>query len=163
MAADRRDSTSGTSGASRDGKANAPVWAVRITFLIVFVWNVQCAIQFVCWPGSFAGAYELSGVAGEAAVRGLGIAFLMWNCTYPAVIVKPDRFKALGVVVLVQQAVGLVGELLLGAGLPAGHAVLQASISRFALFDGIGLVIMLAAFAWMIASARRSSLAGAGR
>lgn len=141
----------------RGGKARASVWAVRITFVVVFFLNVQCAVQFIVWPGDFAGAYELSEVAGEAAVRGLGIAFLMWNCTYPAVIVKPDRFKALGVVVLVQQVVGLVGELLLSASLPAGHAMLQTSISRFALFDGVGLVIMLAAFIWMMVALRAES------
>ena len=101
-------------------------------------------------------SYELSGVAGEAAVRGIGIAFLMWNCTYPAVIIKPEHFRALGVVVLAQQAIGLVGELLLGTGLPAGHAVLQTSIARFALFDGVGLVIMLTAFIWMTVSLRRT-------
>lgn len=132
------------------------VWAVRAAFLIVFIINVQCAVQFICWPDSFAGAYELSGVAGEVAVQGLGIAFLMWNCTYPAVIVSPTRFRALGVVVLAQQAVGLVGELLLSASLPAGHDILQASISRFAAFDGAGLVIMLAAFVWMAVSLRRT-------
>ncbi|MGI6220930.1 MAG: hypothetical protein ACOYIP_03510 [Coriobacteriales bacterium] len=132
------------------------VWAVRAAFLIVFIINVQCAVQFICWPDSFVGAYELSGVAGKVAVQGLGIAFLMWNCTYPAVIISPTRFRALGVVVLAQQAVGLVGELLLSASLPAGHDILQASISRFAAFDGAGLVIMLAAFVWMAVSLRRT-------
>ena len=143
-------------------QAKASVWAVRIDFAVVFFLNVQCAVQFILWPGSFAGSYELSGVAGEAAVRGLGIAFLMWNCTYPAVIIRPERFKALGVVVLVQQAIGLVGETLLSVSLPGGHAILQGGISRFALFDGLGLVLMLATFIWMMVVLRQASANKAG-
>lgn len=143
-------------------QAKASVWAVRIAFAVVFFLNVQCAVQFILWPGSFTGSYELSGVAGEAAVRGLGIAFLMWNCTYPAVIIRPERFKALGVVVLVQQAIGLVGETLLSASLPGGHAILQGGISRFALFDGLGLVLMLVTFIWMMVALRQSSTSKAG-
>lgn len=143
-------------------QAKASVWAVRIAFAVVFFLNVQCAVQFILWPGSFAGSYELSGVAGEAAVRGLGIAFLMWNCTYPAVIIRPERFKALGVVVLVQQAIGLMGETLLSASLPGGHAILQGGISRFALFDGLGLVLMLATFIWMMVVLRQASANKAG-
>lgn len=143
-------------------QAKASVWAVRIAFAVVFFLNVQCAVQFILWPGSFTGSYELSGVAGEAAVRGLGIAFLMWNCTYPAVIIRPERFKALGVVVLVQQAIGLVGETLLSASLPGGHVILQGGISRFALFDGLGLVLMLATFIWMMVALRKSSSSAEG-
>lgn len=143
-------------------QAKASVWAVRIAFAVVFFLNVQCAVQFILWPGSFTGSYELSGVAGEAAVRGLGIAFLMWNCTYPAVIIRPERFKALGVVVLVQQAIGLVGETLLSVSLPGGHAILQGGISRFALFDGLGLVLMLVTFIWMMVALRQSSTSKAG-
>lgn len=143
-------------------QAKASVWAVRIAFAVVFFLNVQCAVQFILWPGSFTGSYELSGVAGEAAVRGLGIAFLMWNCTYPAVIIRPERFKALGVVVLVQQAIGLVGETLLSASLPGGHVILQGGISRFALFDGLGLVLMLATFIWMMVVLRQASANKAG-
>ena len=115
----------------------------------MFALNVQCALQFVLWPEAFAGAYELSGVAGEAAVRGLGVAFLMWNATYPAVIASPRRFRALYVVVLVQQAIGLVGETAILLGLPGGHEVLAASILRFIAFDAVGLVLMAAAFAWL--------------
>ena len=143
-------------------QAKASVWAVRIAFAVVFFLNVQCAVQFILWPGAFAGSYELSGVAGEAAVRGLGIAFLMWNCTYPAVIIRPERFKALGVVVLVQQAIGLVGETLLSVSLPGGHAILQGGISRFALFDGLGLVLMLVTFIWMMVALRKDSSSAEG-
>lgn len=134
----------------------AAVWGVRVAFALVFAINVQCAVSFVLWPDAFAPAYELSGAAGAAAVQGLGIAFLMWNATYPAVIANPVRFRALAVVVLVQQAIGLVGESWLRWGLPAGHAALSASIERFILFDGAGLVLMAAAFAWLAWTERRA-------
>ena len=114
---------------------DVPAVAARIAVALVFALNVQCALQFVLWPEAFAGAYELSGVAGEAAVRGLGVAFLMWNATYPPVIASPRRFRALYVVVLVQQAIGLVGETAILLGLPGGHEVLAASILRFIAFD----------------------------
>ncbi len=92
---------------------------------------------------------------GAAAVQGLGVAFLMWNATYPAVIVSPRRFRALGVVVIVQQFVGLVGETWILATLPAGHALLSASIERFIAFDALGLVLMAVSFGWLAASDRR--------
>ncbi len=136
----------------------ATTWIVRVAFTAVFVINVQCALSFALSPANFAAAYELDGVAGEAAVRGIGIAFLMWNATYPAFIVAPKRFTVLGWVILAQQAIGLVGESLLLASLPAGHDVLAASVVRFIAFDGVGLVVMAAAFACMLIVHRQNVL-----
>ncbi len=130
----------------------AAKWFVRIAFTAVFAINVHCSLSFVLTPGDYAAAYELSGVAGEAAIQGIGIAFLMWNATYPAFIVAPQRFRVLGWVILAQQAIGLVGEALLLAnltnwtGVAAGHEMLAASITRFIIFDGVGLVLMSIAF-----------------
>lgn len=70
----------------------------------------------------------------------------MWNATYPAVIVHPWRFRTLFVVVLVQQTIGLVGESLILASIPAGHNVLSGSILRFIVFDAAGLIVMASAF-----------------
>ena len=125
-------------------------WFARLAFAAVFVVNVQCAVQFVLWPEAYTSGFELAGVPGATAVRGLGIAFLMWNATYPAVIASPLRFRAVAVIVLVQQAIGLAGESWLRFGLPAGHAALSASIERFILFDAAGLVLMAAAFGWLL-------------
>lgn len=122
---------------------------VRVAFALVFAWNVLCALQFVIAPASFAGAYQLSGAAGEAAVRGMGVAFLMWNATYPAFIVCPHRFKPLGAVVLVQQAIGFLGEAFILLSLPGqGFELLSASILRFMAFDGAGFALMAAAY-WL--------------
>ncbi len=142
--------------------SRASQWAVRAAFFFVFVVNVQCAVSFILWPASFAPAYELSGVAGEAAVRGMGIAFLMWNATYPASFASPWRFRVVAIIVVVQQCIGLVGESVLLAGLPAGHEVLVSGIRAFIMFDALGLVVMSAALVAMFVSARRS-LRASGR
>ena len=126
------------------GSGRAAAWAVRLAFAFVFAANVQCALSFVLQPAAFAPAYELSGVAGSVAVQGLGVAFLMWNATYPAVIASPHRFRPLSIVVLVQQAIGLVGESWIRLSLPDGHTVLAANIERFIAFDAFGLVLMAA-------------------
>ena len=145
-------------GKGRASAITAATWFVRIAFAAVFVINVQCALQFTLAPAQSASAYELGGVAGEAAVRGIGIAFLMWNATYPAFIVAPRRFKVLGWVILAQQAIGLVGETALFLGLPGGHDVLAASVLRFIAFDGAGLVLMAAAFACLLVVGRKDRL-----
>ncbi len=144
--------------ASKTKPRDLPAIAARIAVALVFALNVQCALQFVLWPASFAGAYELSGVAGEAAVRGLGVAFLMWNATHPAVIASPRRFRSLYVVVIAQQTIGLIGESAILLSLPAEHEILAESIQRFIAFDATGLVIMVAAFVWLCADSRERAL-----
>lgn len=130
-------------------------WVVRVCFALVFAINVSCALQFIFSPSSFAGAYELQGTSGNVAVQGIGIAFLMWNATYPLFIVRPDRYRALGVIIIVQQAIGCIGESALLLSLPQGHEVLAASILRFIAFDGAGLVAMVASLSIMICFARK--------
>ncbi|WP_217983506.1 hypothetical protein, partial [Staphylococcus nepalensis] len=124
-------------------------------FALVFAVNVHCALSFAVDPASYAGGFELTGVAGEAATRGMGVAFLMWNCTYPLVIWRPARHRALAGVVLAQQVVGLAGETAILAGLPADHAALAGGIMRFVAFDGFGLAVMAGAFAWLLLAERR--------
>ena len=124
----------------------AATWVVRLCFAFVFVVNVQCALGFALAPEAYMGAYELGGVPGRVATQGIGIAFLMWNCTYPLVIWRPERHRALASVVLAQQVVGLVGESLIRATLAAGHDLLASSIDLFIAFDAIGLVLMAASW-----------------
>lgn len=148
--------TGGTAAPTRsDAGVRAAIWACRAAFALVFAVNVHCALSFAVDPASYAGGFELTGVAGEAATRGMGVAFLMWNCTYPLVIWRPARHRALAGVVLAQQVVGLAGETAILAGLPADHAALAGGIMRFVAFDGFGLAVMTGAFAWLLLAERR--------
>ncbi|HIW75985.1 hypothetical protein [Gordonibacter sp.] len=124
----------------------AAAFAARVAVALVFVINVQCAVLYVVHPEAYVAGFELPGEEGVIAVRGLGVAFLMWNATYPAVIANPQRFRALYVVVLVQQVIGVVGESWIRLTLPANHAALAATINRFITFDAAGLILMTATF-----------------
>lgn len=134
-------------------------WAARIAVAVVFAVNVQCALGFLFDPGTYAAAYQLEGTAGNAAVAGMGVTFLMWNATYPPVIWRPARHRALFGVVLAQQAIGLLGEGYILATLPPDAAVLAASIQRFITFDAFGLALMGAAFIALTAAQERTSKA----
>lgn len=136
--------------------------AARVAVALVFAVNVQCAASFALWPEAFAAGFELADVPGAAAVRGLGVAFLMWNATYPPVIANPRRFRALFAVLLVQQVVGLTGESWILLSLPVGHAALAASIIRFIAFDAAGLMLMAAALSWLVLADRRARRAATG-
>ena len=118
----------------------------RALVALVFIVNVQCALQFVLWPGAYTAAYQVEGASAEVMVRTVGVCFLMWNATYPPVIARPARYRVLFGVVLAQQLIGLVGESLLLAGLQPGLEVLAGSIARFVAFDAAGLVLLAAAF-----------------
>jgi hypothetical protein len=96
-------------------------------------------------PADFVDVFQLEGQAGQVAVAGLGVAFLMWNCTFPAFLIMPDRFMCLGVVAIVQQIVGIVGEAWILLSL-AEWMPLDAAIERFLFFDVMGLALMLVSF-----------------
>lgn len=132
------------------------IWTCRVCFAIVFVVNVQCALGYAINPAVFMAGFQLGDFQGAVAVQGLGIAFLMWNATYPAFIVNPQRFKVLGVVILIQQVIGLIGESAIYFSLPAaGFAQLAQSIERFIAFDALGLVLMAASFCIMCLVAKK--------
>ena len=121
-------------------------WVCRICFTIVFIVNIHCAISFIVDPGPYAWNFGLRGDSGHFAVRGLGIAFLMWNAAYPVFIALPNLFKVVGGIVLAQQLIGLIGESLLLPYLPHASFLFAASIMRFIEFDAFGLLIMTIAF-----------------
>jgi hypothetical protein len=125
------------------------LWFARITVGAVFLMNVTCALAFILQPESYSPGFEVAGVPGMIYVQGMGILFLMWNATYPLVIFHPIRYRALFVVVLIQQAIGFVGETWLWLTLPAGHSTLRATGLRFMIFDGIGLIAMAVAY-WLL-------------
>lgn len=127
------------------------IWISRLVIAIIFIINVQCAIQFIISPSNYVSAYGISksGIYGDVALMGLGIAFLMWNVTYPAVIYDPVQYMPIYIIIIVQQAVGLVGESTIYYILKAivsKHDIVLDSINRFMLFDGVGLIFMILSF-----------------
>ena len=127
----------------------------RVLVLVVFASNLYCIVQFLAFPAGFTAAYQLEGVGASAAIQGMGVAFAMWNATYPVAALKPARYRIVLGIVIAQQLIGLVGELAIYAGLGAGAEVLGSSILRFVVFDAAGLVLLLIAF--FITRKRRGS------
>jgi hypothetical protein len=137
--------------ASRDNPRRKPslLWLARFIVGLVFVINVSCAITFLLRPDRYAPGFELTGVQGRIMVQAIGILFLMWNATYPLVVIHPHRYRTLFAVVLAQQAIGVVGETWLLISLPVGHPALWATGVRFIVFDGLGLIGMGILF-WLL-------------
>ena len=124
------------------------LWISRLLIAIVAAWNLQAALIFVISPETFVHAYELSGVPGEASVRGVGILFLMWNVPYVFAVIHPIRFRLGLVFAMLMQLIGLLGESYIFSTLTMEHTVLRGSILRFIIFDGIALVLLF--FAWLL-------------
>jgi hypothetical protein len=122
-------------------------WLTRMAVGFVFAVNLNCALAFILQPQKYAPGFEIDSVPGKVAVQGFGILFLMWNATYPPVILHPNKNRRLYWIILSQQVIGVIGETWLWLQLPAGHAALAATGLRFILFDGLGLVLMGAALA----------------
>jgi hypothetical protein len=116
---------------------------------MVFILNVSCALAFLVQPDRYAPGFELTGVQGRIIVQAIGILFLMWNATYPLVVINPIRYRTLYAVVLTQQIIGVLGETWLLTTLPIGHPALWATGVRFILFDGLGLIGMAILF-WLL-------------
>lgn len=126
-----------------------PLWFARGLIALVAAWNLQAALVFILWPERFMHGFELTGVPGAAAVRGTGILFAMWNVPYLVALWHPRKYRLVLGIAIVMQLVGLVGESLIMFSLPDGHASLSESISRFIVFDGSGLILLLCAF-WIL-------------
>lgn len=113
---------------------------------LVTAWNLQAALIFIGSPGGFVRAYELSGAAGEAAVRGFGVLFLMWNVPYLFALKDPIRYQLALTFALLMQLTGLIGESYIFSTLGVDHQLLRSSILRFIAFDGAGLVLLAVAY-----------------
>lgn len=134
---------------------NLPVWIGRILVGIVLVFNVQCALAFLIAPKAFAPSFEMSGTVGAGIVRGLGVLFLMWNVPYVAAGIDPTGRRFSLYEAIAMQTIGFLGESLMLTTFPQGHPVIEATLGRFILFDGLGL-LALAAAAWVTRSARKT-------
>jgi hypothetical protein len=121
------------------------LWLARLLIGTVLLWNVQCALAFLLAPATFAPGFELSGAAGAAAVRGLGVLFLMWNVPYAVALWHPVRHRVSLYEAVAMQTIGLIGETLILLSLRGGHPVAAGSVTRFIAFDGAGLVTLILA------------------
>ena len=122
------------------------IWIARLCIGLVTAWNFQAAVIFIFSPSRFVGAYELSGTAGEAAVRGVGVLFLMWNIPYLLALYHPIRYRLALTLSLLMQFVGLIGESYILSTIPVEHVILRSSILRFIAFDGAGLLFLVTAY-----------------
>jgi len=121
-------------------------WFARLLIGVVTAWNLQAAFVFILSPGDIVHVYELSGAAGEAAIRGFGVLFLMWNVPYLFAVKDPIRHQLALTFALLMQGIGLLGESYIFSTLTAEHIQLRNSILRFIIFDGIGLVLLFIAY-----------------
>ena len=121
-------------------------WIARLLIGIVIAWNLQSAFVFIFFPSRFVNAYELSGTAGEAAIRGFGILFLMWNVPYLFALKDPVRYQLALTFALLMQSIGLIGESYILSTMAVEHILLRNSILRFIIFDGIGLLLLAIAY-----------------
>lgn len=130
-----------TSGSSR-------INAARVLIGLVLFFNLQAAILFILNPAGYAAGFEVSGMAGEKIVQGMGILFLMWNVPYVFALVNPVRNRTSLIQAVIMQAIGVTGETALRLTLAHGHQALQLTAERFILFDAAGLLALIAA-AWV--------------
>jgi len=121
------------------------IWSARLLIAVVIAWNLECALVFWLNPGVFAPGFELAGVPGAAAVQGFAVLFVMWNIPYLVALWNPMHHRRSVWESLVMQTVGVIGESLILFLLPAGHAILHASLLRFIFFDATGVLLLIGA------------------
>jgi hypothetical protein len=126
----------------------------RVLVGVVLIWNLQAAAAFIINPGGHAPGFELIGIPGEAAIRGFGVLFLMWNVPYAVALWHPLRYRISLYEALAMQIIGVVGETLIYLSVPAIYATSRLSLGRFIFFDALGVLFLIAA-AWLVRSLTR--------
>ncbi|HOM66518.1 MAG TPA: hypothetical protein PLA02_00935 [Brevefilum fermentans] len=121
------------------------VWAARVLIAIVLFWNLQAAVHFMLKPAVYAPSFQLQGVPGQVAIAGYGILFLMWQVPYVFAVLHPGIFKISLWSALIMQVIGVIAESLLLSTIPGDYTLLRGSITRFIIFDGAGVPILLGA------------------
>lgn len=114
----------------------------RVLIGLVVFFNLQCAFHFLFRPADYAPGFELTGVPGSAIIQGMGLLFLMWNVPYLFALVNPLKYFVSLIEAVIMQAVGVVGETILLFVINGEHPLIKASVLRFILFDGAGLVLL---------------------
>jgi hypothetical protein len=126
-------------------KTTPRIWLARTLIGMVLTINVQSALVFLANPAGFTPAYELTGISGQAAIRGFGTLFLMWNIPYLVALIHPIKYRISLYETIAMQSIGLIGESWILWSLPVGHSILRDSIFRFIMFDGGGLIALILA------------------
>jgi hypothetical protein len=121
------------------------IWLGRLLIAAVIAWNLQAAIVFLISPTTFVSSFELSGVPGAAALRGVAVLFVMWNVPYLVACWQPRRHRLSLWEALAMQGLGVLGETFILLNLPPGHTLLAGSLLRFIVFDAAGLPALGAA------------------
>lgn len=127
----------------------SPIFA-RILIGIVTFLNLQAAIYFIFTPDKYAPGFELTGLPGNAMVQGMGLLFVMWNIPYIVALINPLRHFVSLIEAVIMQGIGVLGETALLLTLIGEHPQIHASVLRFILFDGGGLVLLLTALMLMV-------------
>lgn len=127
-------------------KYTVSLWVARSLIGLVTFFNLQAAFMFLLNPQAYAPGFELSGVAGDAMIQGMGLLFGMWNVPYVFALLNPIRNRRSLQEAVIMQTIGVVGETALLWALPGAHPLIHASVLRFIVFDGSGLVFLLAAW-----------------
>jgi len=126
-------------------KTTKRIWTARIFIAIVLLINLFCAVEFILKPSEYMGSYGLSGEVGRVVMIGYGILFLMWQVPYFFALANPVKHKISLFQANLMQAVGLIGETLLLRTIPAEFAILRGSVTRFIIFDAVGLAFLIVA------------------
>lgn len=125
------------------------IWAARGLIGFVFFFNIQCAFLFVVFPSRYCDGFGLNGITGEKIVQSFGILFLMWNIPYFFALMHPSKNALSLIEAIAMQATGLTGESLLVMSIPDDAIIVRETITRFITFDGVGLLLLLAA-GWLV-------------
>jgi len=123
------------------------LWLARALIGIVLFFNLQCALAFLWQPQTYMAGFGLGGESGRGMTRALGLLFVMWNVPYVFACVHPIKYRISLIEAVIMQAIGLAGETWILFSGNYQSAMIQSSVERFILFDGIGLVLLILAFA----------------
>jgi len=117
----------------------------RVLICVVLFFNLQSAAVFIARPAAYIDGFGLEGLAGAQMVRGMGVLFVMWNVPYIFALLNPAWNRISLIEAIVMQAIGLAGEtlILLLGGPNSGQ--ITATIKRFIVFDGVGLLLLVTA------------------
>ncbi len=132
-------------------------WISRLLILIVLAWNLDAAITFMVAPAPYLAGFELSGLPGRIAISGTGLLFLMWQVPYFFALINPKKYRLSLIEALIMQTIGLVGETILLSNISEEYALLHNSITRFIIFDGIGVMMLTIALVFIVILYKKDS------